>query len=183
MKNSHLLKTDRLRLRIPEAKDIPNIIEYANNTNVSRMTLNMPYPYEEKDAISWLNMAYEGFEDQNHFVFAICLLPDDELIGGVGLRINKRFNHGELGFWMGEPYWNKGYMTEATGRVLTFGFDQLELHKIFATHFLNNSASGKVMSKNGMIKEGELVDHVRKDNQYLTLILYRITKKEFLDRE
>lgn len=142
----------------------------------------MPYPYVEKDAISWINMANEGLEDQNHFVFAISLLPHDECIGGIGLRVNERFNNAELGFWIGELFWNKGYVTEAAKHILKFGFDQVGLHKIYATHLIENPASGKVMIKNGMIKEGELVDHVRKDGQYLTLIQYRITKKEF-DKE
>lgn len=177
------IETDRLRLRRPAAKDIPNIVEYANNPNVNRWTLNMPYPYEEKDAITWISMAIDGYEDQSHFIFAICPVPGDELIGGIGLRINRRFNHGELGFWIGEPFWNKGYMTEAAGRILKFGFGQRGLHKIYATHFLENTASAKVMMKNGMIKEGELVDHVRKDNRYLTLIQYRITKEEFLEKD
>lgn len=168
---------------MPEAKDIPNMVTYANNPKVSRMTLTMPYPYREKDAISWINMANEGFEDRNHFVFAICLLPDDDFIGGIGLRVNKRFNNAELGFWMGEPFWNKGYVTEAAGEILKFGFEEAGLHKIYATHLIENPASGKVMIKNGMIKEGELVDHIRKGDQYLSLIQYRITNKEFFERK
>lgn len=168
---------------MPEAKDIPNMVQYANNSKVSRMTLTMPYPYREKDAISWINMANEGFEDQNHFVFAICLLPDGDFIGGIGLRVNKRFNNAELGFWVGEPFWNKGYVTEAAGEILEFGFEQAGLHKIYAAHLIENPASGKVMIKNGMIKEAELVDHIRKGDQYLSLIQYRITKKEFFERK
>ncbi len=146
------------------------------------MTLNMPYPYSEKDAIFWINMANEGFEDQNHFVFAICRLADNELMGGIGLRVNKRFNNAELGFWIGEPFWNQGFVTEAAGEVLKFGFEKAGLHKIYATHLIENPASGKVMIKNGMVKEGELVDHIRKDDQYLSLIQYRITKKEYFER-
>lgn len=159
------------------------MVEYANNPKVTKMTLNMPYPYREKDAISWINMAHQGWEEQNHFVFAICQLPDDDFMGGIGLRVNKRFNNAELGFWIGEPYWNMGYVTEAAGEILTFGFEEIDLHKIYATHLVENPASGKVMIKNGMIQEGELVDHIRKDHQYLSLVQYRITKKEYFGKK
>ncbi|MDX1641956.1 MAG: GNAT family protein [Balneolaceae bacterium] len=183
MNSLPVIETERFRLRIPAAKDIPKIVEYANNPKVTRTTLNMPYPYEEKDAISWINMANEGLEDENHFVFAICRTSDDDFIGGIGLRVNKRFNNAEMGFWIGEPFWNSGYVTKAAGEILKFGFDQIGLHKIYATHMIQNPASGKVMIKNGMIKEGELVDHIKKNDQYYTLIQYRITKTEFLKKE
>ena len=101
-----VIQTKRLRLRMPAAKDIPGMVEYANHPQVSEMTLNIPHPYHEKDAISWINMANQGFEDKDHFVFAICTISDDQFMGGIGLRVAKRFNRAELGFWIGEPFWN-----------------------------------------------------------------------------
>lgn len=174
-----VLHTDRLLLRMPVAGDIPRLVEYANHPSISKMTLNVPHPYHEKDAISWINMANQGFEEKNHFVFAICKLSDDQFMGGIGLRLNNRFNHAELGFWIGTPFWNNGYVTEATGKILEFGFERIGLHKIFATHFVDNPASGKVMINNGMVKEGELVDHLKKGDEYHTVIQYRLTKDEF----
>lgn len=177
-----VIQTKRLRLRMPAAKDIPGMVEYANHPQVSEMTLNIPHPYHEKDAISWINMANQGFEDKDHFVFAICTISDDQFMGGIGLRVAKRFNRAELGFWIGEPFWNNGYVTEAVGAILRFGFEQIGLHKIYATHLIENPASGKVMVKNGMIKEGELIDHLKKGDEYLTVIQYRLTNDEFLNR-
>ena len=174
-----VIESNRLRLRRITAADIPDIIKYANNPKISRTTLNVPFPYREKDAIGWINMANQGFEDQSRYIFAIALLSNNEFIGGIGLRVNGRFNHAELGFWIGEPFWNNGYVTEAAAEVLKFGFEEIGLHKIFATHLVDNPASGKVMIKNGMIKEGVLVDHIEKEGKYLTLIQYRLTKNEF----
>lgn len=178
-----VLKTDRIQLRKPVAKDIPHITEYANNSRIAEMTLNTPYPYQERDAVFWLNMANEGFRDQSKYIFAISLLPIDEFIGGISLRINKRFNRAELGYWIGEPFWNNGYATEATKEVLKFGFEEIGLHKVLATHFLRNPASGKVLAKNGMIKEAQLKEHVKKDNEYLSVIQYRLTRKEYSNRK
>jgi len=174
-----VLETDRLRLRMPNAEDIPRMVQHANNKKISNMTLSMPHPYHEKDAIYWINMANQGFEDKNHFIFAICKQSDNLFMGGIGLRLNTRFNRAELGFWIGEPFWNNGYVTEAIGKILEFGFERVGLHKIHASHFVNNPASGKVMRKNGMIREGELVDHIKKGDKYLTIIQYRLTKDEY----
>ena len=104
-------------------------------------------------------------------------------MGGIGLRINERFNRAEIGFWIGEPFWNQGYITEANQQVLKFGFEQVGLHKIYCTHLVDNLASGRVMIKNGMIKEGVLIDHIRKNDDYLSLVQYRLTKNEFLSNQ
>lgn len=171
--------TDRLILGKVQSIDIPKIVEYAGNKKVADTTLNIPHPYHEKDAIFWLNMANQGFEKKTQFTFAIRLKTTHEFIGGIGLKINKRFDRAELGYWIGEPFWNKGYVTEAVGAVLEFGFRTLELNKIYAQFLIENPASGKVMIKNGMIKEGELKDHSKKGNQYRSVMQYRLTKAEY----
>lgn len=164
-------------------KDIPRIMKYANNPKIAEMTLNIPHPYKEKDAITWLNMANQRFEEESGYVFAIAELSSDEFIGGIGLEINIRFNRAELGFWIGEPFWNQGYISEATKEVLRFGFEEVGLNKIIAHHFLNNPASGKVMRKNAMIKEGELKEHIKKEGAYKSLVLYRLTQTEYFDQK
>lgn len=179
MDNFPTLETERLRLRKPSVDDIPYIIKYASNPKIADTTLNIPHPYKEEDAVFWVNMANQGFEDGSGFIFSICRKDADEFMGGIGLKINQRFNRAEMGFWVGEPFWNNGYTTEAANRLLKFGFEKIGLHKIIANHFLHNPASGKVMQKCGMVKEAEMLDHIRKNNQYLSLIQYRLTRNEF----
>ncbi len=182
MEKFPVLETNRLRLRRPMVRDIARIVQYADNPKIEEMTLNMPYPYREKDAITWLETVNRGFDEQKHYIFAICKLPSDELMGGIGLKINQRFNRGELGFWLGEPFWNNGYITEAVQPILDFGFTALELNKVIAFHMDKNPASGRVMTKNGMIKEGELAEHIRKGKEYIDVVQYRLTKQEFNQR-
>lgn len=157
------IETNRLSLESISYSDIPKIIEYAGNIKVAQTTLNIPHPHQERDAIFWINNANQGYKDKSQFTFGIRLKPTNKFIGGIGLKINTRFNRAELGYWMAEPFWNKGYASEAVGVVLKYGFDKLELNKIYATHLAENSASGKVMIKNKMIKEGELKDHTKKE--------------------
>ncbi|MDR8392298.1 GNAT family N-acetyltransferase [Aliifodinibius sp. S!AR15-10] len=175
------IETERIRLRKPEVRDIPQIVTYAGHPKIAEMTLNIPHPYQEKDAVKWLNMANEGFEDKSKYLFAICHLQEDEMIGAIGLKVNKRFNRAELGFWIGEPFWNNGYATEAVKEVIKFGFKEIDLNKIYAIHLVKNPASGKVMQNNGMIKEGELVEHIKKGAEYFSVIQYRLTRKEYFD--
>lgn len=167
-------------LREPQVLDIPSIVRYANHPSVFETTLNIPHPYAEKDAVFWLNMAQQGFAKRNHFIFAMVLKETDTFAGGIGLVVNPKHNRAEAGYWIGEPFRNRGYTTEALAQILKFGFEELRLQKILAHHLMKNPASGKVMSKNGMIREGELVDHVRKGKEYLTLIQYRLTRREYI---
>ncbi|BDS11431.1 GNAT family N-acetyltransferase [Aureispira anguillae] len=159
--------------------DIPKIIEYASNKEISSNTLNIPYPYEEKDAIYWINSANQGFLNKTQFTFAIRLKSTDEFIGGIGLILNKRFDRAEFGYWIGKPFWKNGYATEALAALLKFGFKTLNLNKIYATHLIENPASGKVMLKNGMLKEATLIEHYKKGDEYRSVFQYRLTKKEF----
>lgn len=175
----HLL-TDRLCLNKLQSADIDAIVEMAGNKNVSKNTLNIPHPYKPEHAEAWLSMIDEGFEKGTITTFGIRLHPDQQLIGAIGLRIEPRFNRAELGYWIGEAYWNKGYATEALAAALKFGFLELKLNKILATHLVENPASGRVMIKNGMIKEGELKEHILKNDVYLSLVQYRLTRAEYL---
>jgi RimJ/RimL family protein N-acetyltransferase len=173
------LKSERLRLGELSVKDIPTIVEYAGNPNISVTTLNIPHPYSEKDAVNWISMAYQGFNSKWQYTFGIYLESTDEFIGGIGLHLQRRYDRAEIGYWVAEPFWNKGYCSEATGLILDYGFKKLKLHKIIATHLVSNLASGKVMINNGMIKESELKDHYKKDKEYRSVIQYRMTKDEY----
>ncbi len=178
MKTFPTLHTSRLTLGQLEISDIPTITAYASNPNVSKMLRTMPYPYAEKDAIFWLNRSRTEFEKQTSYIFRIGLATG-EFIGGIGLHIKKAHQKAVIGYWIGEPFWGKGYMTEALGAVLEFGFETLNLNKIQAVYKLDNPQSGKVMAKNNMIQEAELVDDMYQNGQFHTLIQYRLTKREY----
>jgi len=150
MKTFPELLTKRLRLRNVQLNDIPAILKYANNKVISDNILNIPFPYKEEEVLYWIKKAYEGFRNNTRYAFAITLKELGELIGVIGLSIEQDHNKAELGFWVGEPYWGRGIMTEATEEILKFGFNEVNLNKIFGPHYVNNEASGKVLSKNGM---------------------------------
>lgn len=173
------IQTERLLLNQLQYTDIPQIVTYAANKRISDYTLNLPYPYTDEDAVFWINLANQGFKNKTNFIFAIRIKNDNSFIGGIGLTVEQRFNRAELGYWIAEPFWNKGYTTEAAKEMIHFGFDKLCLNKITSSHLEENSASGKVMTKNGMTLEGTLKEHVSKQAAYHNLHVYGLTKKDY----
>lgn len=173
------IKTDRLTLTEITTNDIPEIVEFAGNINITKNTLNIPHPYTKDDAIFWINKIKETFENKTSYTFGIRLNSTDNFIGAISLGVNSKHDRGELGYWIAEPYWNNGYATEAVAAIMDFGFNKINLHKIYAQHLIENPASGVVMKKNGMIKEGVLKDRFKKDGCYRTVVQYRLIKNEF----
>lgn len=179
MKNFPELDTNRLKLRKISLADVPSLLKYCHNPKIADQIFNIPYPYTEEDAVFRINFVLQGFKKQERYVFAVTWKESGELIGEIGLHLDKENNHAQLGYWIAEPFWNKGIAAEATRAILEFGFWQLNLHKIYATHFAENPASGKVMLKNRMIREAELKEHYRFRDAYRTVIQYRLTKEEY----
>lgn len=173
------LHTKRLTLRNIQDKDISTMIGLLNNPNISQQILNIPYPFGEENALARVHFVTQGFKNKERYVFVITSNEQDEMIGQIGLHLDKDNNKAEIGYWVGEPYWGKGIATEATTAILKFGFEDLDLNKIFATHFIENPASGKVLINNGMIKEAELKDHYKHGDAYKSVIQYRLTKAEY----
>ena len=171
--------TERLSLGAILATDIPSIIKYAGDVKVAEQLLNLPHPYYEKDAIFWLNLAHQGWQDQSKYIFGIRLQATQELVGGIGLHVESSYDRAELGYWIGVPFWGQGYMSEAIATILKFGFREAGLNKIFAIHYMDNPASGKVMIKNGMIKEGELKEHIKVKGAYKNIAQYGLTKTTY----
>ncbi|OAV43798.1 GNAT family N-acetyltransferase [Lewinella sp. 4G2] len=174
-----ILQTERLRLSKPAVKDVPAIIALANNENVSRTTANMPFPYGEEHAVFWLNMANEGFANKTAYIFAIRNGTTEEFLGGIGLHVHAADEKAVIGYWVGEPHWNKGYVTEALGAIICFAFEELGMNKLEAVHLLENPASGKVMIKNGMVQEGVSIADSKRFGKFRDIARYRLLRSEY----
>jgi len=172
------IKTESLILNQPNENDLEIIAKILNNSVYSKNTINIPFPYSKNDAKFWIDLAHKGIDNQTQYIFAIRLAKNEKLIGGIDLGIDRRFNKAELGYWLDEKYWNQGFATEAVKTVIRFGFEKLKLKRIFATHFDFNPASGKVMEKAGMKREGILKCHTLKNGEYQDHILYAIINEK-----
>lgn len=177
-----VLKTRRLILRPFRMSDAPDVQRLAGERAIADTTLNVPHPYQDGMAEQWIATHQPGFEAGELANFAITLQPKKELIGAIGLVIDARANRAELGYWVGVPYWGNGYCTEAGQAVIEFGFTKLKLNRIYATYFTRNQASGRVMQKLGMTREGTLRQHVKKWGKYEDIVVYGILNKEWRER-
>jgi RimJ/RimL family protein N-acetyltransferase len=191
MRRQPTLETARLRLRPFRMTDAADVRRLAGDRAVADTTLNVPHPYEDGFAEQWIGNHRDWFERGQQAVFAVILkaspagareprhLSAAKLIGAVGLLIDPQDQRAELGYWIGKPYWNQGYCTEAARAVIGFAFEQLGLNRIFAHHFLRNPASGRVLQKLGLSHEGRLRQHVRKWDAFEDLELYAVLKEQW----
>ena len=133
------LKSKRLLLRKFDIKDKKNLIELLNDKEISRWTERIPFPYKNKHAEWWIKN-----NPPNERIYAIVNKEKDTLIGGINIT-----SKGEIGCWIGRKYWNRGYATEAIVTISRFGFDELQLEKIWAATRKENETVFRLMKKIG----------------------------------
>jgi ribosomal-protein-alanine N-acetyltransferase len=173
------LVTERLLLRPFTLADAPVVQRMAGDKDIASVTVNIPHPYEDGMAEKWIGTHRPGFESGKEAVFAIVRRECGTLIGAIELTINREHERAELGYWIGKPYWGNGYCTEAAREVVKYGFDELRLTRIQATHFVRNPASGRVMQKIGMTYEGCLRQYLKKWDAFEDLKMYAILRTEY----
>jgi RimJ/RimL family protein N-acetyltransferase len=176
------LETERLLLRPFTAHDAADVQRLAGVRAIADTTLNIPHPYKDGVAEDWIATHASSFESGTFANFAITQRDGGDLVGAIGLAIERRFDRAEIGYWIGVPYWRRGYCTEAAGAVVAYGFSTLGLNRIHANHLARNPASGRVMQKLGMMHEGIARGHVLKWGIYEDLVLYGLLKETWLAR-
>lgn len=172
-----ILRAARLVMRPYSDADIPELMPLIGAREVAATTLRIPHPYSLADAEEFVR---RSMEDQVRV--AITLADSGKLVGGVGLRLDDGHNRAELGYWIGMPYWGNGYATEASQALIEYGFRELKLERIYASHTTNNPASGNVLRKLGMKYEGCQRKHIVKWGEYLDLELYGLLRQDYRDR-
>jgi [ribosomal protein S5]-alanine N-acetyltransferase len=173
-----ILRTARLTLRPLLAGDAKEVQTLAGDFAVADTALAIPYPYEDGMAEEWIAALKNKYVAGEQVVFAIVQGEAGQLIGAVGLTITRKYDHAEIGYWIGKPFWGQGYCTEAARAVVGYAFEELCLLRVHANHFARNPASGRVMEKIGMRREGVARQHVKKWGVYEDLVLYGILRTD-----
>ena len=103
-----------------------------------------------------------------------------EAVGGIGVRLQNDVERtsAEIGYWLGEPFWNKGIMTAAVRAFTDYAFAQFSLTRVFAVSFAGNVASHRVLEKAGYVREGTLRRSVVKNGKVLDQVLFAITDRD-----
>jgi ribosomal-protein-alanine N-acetyltransferase len=167
------LPTERLLLRPFDTADAPAVQGLAGDREVASNTLTIPHPYEDGMAEAWIEGHAGNWAERKILTLAVTT-AEDGVLGAIGIHLKLEHLRGELGYWIGVPFWNRGYATEAAGAMIEFGFFSIGLNRIEAHHFTRNPASGRVMEKLGMTLEGVRREHVLKDDTLEDLALYAI---------
>ncbi|MBU4308842.1 MAG: GNAT family N-acetyltransferase [Nanoarchaeota archaeon] len=153
------LETKRLILRTPKISDWKDIVEGIGNLKVSKNVSSVPYPYKKKDALDWINKQIKESKKKKKkgYSFVIELKSEKKIIGGSGLhKLNLENGTAETGSWIAEPYWRKGFATEAKIAINNFAFDKLKLIRLESRSFIDNKASNQMSKKLGLKLEGTL---------------------------
>jgi RimJ/RimL family protein N-acetyltransferase len=136
--------------------DAAAIAGLANDINVAGMTGMIPHPYGLGDAEAWISRAQAIDWDRDaswvieHQTFGV--------VGGIGFKGGGAETNGrpEIGYWLGRPFWNRGYATEAVRGALKWVRRDWRRNVVVAGHFADNPASGQVLCKAGFLYTGDV---------------------------
>lgn len=173
------LRTARLVLRPLQPTDALDVQRLAGDKDVAAGTLSIPHPYEEGMAQDWIARMGRERSEGTGVTFAIEDANNGAFMGAIGLHLTLPHRHALLGYWLGRPYWNRGFATEAVQAVLAFGFGELAVHRIYAGHFSVNRASGRVLQKAGLRYEGRMRHHYHRFGRFLDVEWYGILKEDW----
>ena len=172
------LQTPRLKLRKLGLSDAANLFDVCKNPRVSRFVL-WDYHMSIQETRSYLRMVQRAYREDECAPWGIQF--EGRIIGTIGfVQVDRRSGIAEVGYSLGEAYWNKGLATEALKAVLRFGMGEGNLERIEAMHDVRNPASGAVMKKSGMHMEGVLRRRVFLKGEWADVALYAIVRGDVL---
>lgn len=163
-------------LRPMEPKDAPSLTKNANNFKVwLNLKDLMPHPYKLGDAEWFINHVSEDDPVQK-----MGIMIEEQVAGVIGINLNTDIYvmNAHLGYWIGEPYWGKGYMSKAVKAFIPYIFDHFDIAKIESAAFSRNHASIRILEKNGFRLEGVLRKHAFKNGEYLDESRFGLLRNE-----
>lgn len=150
-----VLRTPHLVLRPLQCSDTPAFHKLINDWDICRRVPDAPFPYPVHKAQEWIEAAALGRDGGLAEQFAITEAQSGTLVGCIGLRLSKDRYTAELGYWVGRPYWRRGFAMEAARRLVDWAFAELSLAQVTAVVAADNEASLMVLKHMGFAQTGE----------------------------
>lgn len=166
------MRTRRLTLRPLAPRDAATLAQLAGDWDVARMTSRIPFPYGVAQARAWLAM----LDGQSAFG----IVYRWRLIGVCGFRAESE-TEAEIGYWLGRPWWGRGFATEAGSRLVEHCFG-LGFTTLTCSHFIDNPASARVIAKLGFEPAGPANTWCEARGQYVTALSYRLQAPDISQR-
>ncbi len=174
-----VLTTDRLRLRQITSDDAADFSAIFGSPDVLRFLNLEPVTTTERalDVMSWLA---QGFQAQREIDWAITRHDDDRMIGMCGLHEWDQGNQRvEIGWHLHPSVWRQGYATEAARAIIAWGFQNLDVHRIWADCTVGNDASERIMIKCGFQFEGHFREHYWEHGRFVDARFYGLLRRDF----
>ena len=181
---------ERLRLRRNERADIPKFVEWLNDPEVRRfLSLNMPISMANEE--QWFEKMLKLPPPEQPFAIEIRkMIPEEEtgswqVIGNCSfMDMDNTVHSAEVGLFIGDKsLWNKGYGTEVMRMLLRFGFETLNLNRIFLRVDEDNKGGIRAYKKAGFIHEGRLRHAVYREGKYQDLLIMSVLRSEWNPRD
>ncbi len=169
-----IIETKRLRLREMEMNDTSLLLQLRSDERVMKYMAKEPIQTID-EARSMIKDIHNAFGKRESIYWAIALKDTDNLIGAGGYwRWVKQHFRAEIGFQLLPAYWRKGYMKEALGAMIQYGFDKMTLHRIEADSDPGNNASIKLLENLGFNREAHFKENIFFQGQYLDSMIYSL---------
>lgn len=173
------IETPRLRLRKLTMRDAHDIYHYSRDPEVARHVLWEAHR-NMAESRNYLRFMLRKYRMQEPASWGIEYVQTGEIIGTIGyMWINRDNASAEIGYSLSRDFWNRGIMTEALKALIVYSFNNLNLNRVEAQHEITNPASGAVMRKCHMQKEGTLRGRLLNKGKFVDVDLYAILRKDF----
>lgn len=149
--NTFMLETERLILRKWKETDAESLFEYASDPDIGPIAGWPPHKSVE-ESLDVIRNVFNGAE-----CYAVCEKGNGKAIGAIELKLNghtdmtERDDECELGYWLGKPFWGRGYMPEAARELIRHGFEELGMNTIWCGYYEGNNKSKRVQEKLGFV--------------------------------
>jgi ribosomal-protein-alanine N-acetyltransferase len=183
MMQTPTIETRRLNLRPLALSDAPAIQRHFDNWNIIKnLATLVPWPYPQDGAETFIKRELDKIASGEQVYQWVLVLRsgDSEAIGNIRFEAGTELPSGNRGFWLAEPYWNQGLMTEAVAAVDDFVFGALGLERFYACNVITNQASRRVKEKTGarFIGYVELPNHSGKVSER-----WEVSRESWLARQ
>jgi len=166
-------------LRPWKMDDLDSLIQYANNYKIAKNLMNVfPHPYTKQDGIKFIEA---NLKQSPLRVFAIEI--ENKASGAIGIfpQPDIQCKNAEIGYWLAEPFWGKGIITNAIQQIIQYGFATWEINRIYARPFGKNTASQKALIKAGFHLEATLEKTFYKFGEYHDECIYAIRRHDKIE--
>lgn len=163
-----------ITLRPWHINDLDDLVTLANNKNIAQYMADVfPHPYTSENGKTFINFANSSTSSH---IFAITL--NNNIVGSIGLHIQADIlkKNAEIGYWLAEEFWGKGIMADAINQMVEYGFNNLDIIRIFARIYGTNKPSQKVIEKANFKLEAKFENTIYKNDEFLDELIYAIRK-------